>query len=316
MDPKELIDKAFAEASRNAKATKSAERTEKRSKADIKRVETVNSAVKGHLTGLLADFEQANSLDKFRQELSKTNVDFEAVEKQVRKIRKSLEIIHSISREYLVKMRYADSPHKTNALRREYYGRLVSVVKKLEYGELILYLRGLRKLPSVKKMPTIIIAGYPNVGKSQILKQLSGSEVETQPYPFTTKGILVGYMMKGYEEIQLVDTPGILDRPHEKMNQIEEKAMLALKYLSKDVVFVIDPSEQCGYTVGQQLQLMENIKGKFGARVMVAATHKDVAHKDVESDILINALDAGDIPRLKEMMLDRFYGWKRPARNK
>ena len=38
------------------------------------------------------------------------------------------------------------------------------------------------------------IVGLPNVGKSTLMKKMTGSDVEIQNYPFTTKGLMFSYL--------------------------------------------------------------------------------------------------------------------------
>jgi nucleolar GTP-binding protein len=47
------------------------------------------------------------------------------------------------------------------------------------------------------------------------------ADVDVQPYAFTTKSLFVGHMDYRYLRWQVIDTPGILDRPLEERNTIE-----------------------------------------------------------------------------------------------
>ena len=50
-------------------------------------------------------------------------------------------------------------------------------------------------LPLICDVPrTLIVAGYPNVGKSSFVNKVTRANVEVQPYAFTTKSLYVGHM--------------------------------------------------------------------------------------------------------------------------
>ena len=54
---------------------------------------------------------------------------------------------------------------------------------------------------------------------------------------------------------QVIDTPGILDHPLEEMNTIEMQSITALAHLKSCVLYFMDLSEQCRYTVEAQVRL-------------------------------------------------------------
>lgn len=110
-----------------------------------------------------------------------------------------------------------------------------------------------------------VVSGYPNVGKSSLIKALTSANVKVEPYPFTTQDLLIGES----ESFILVDTPGLLEKNFERLNEIEKKGYLALKHLSSYVIFVIDPSLSSGYSVDDQISLLENIKKHFSPSVLV-----------------------------------------------
>jgi nucleolar GTP-binding protein len=61
-----------------------------------------------------------------------------------------------------------------------------------------------------------------------------------------------------------VDTPGLLDRPLDKRNPIELQAITALKYLAQVILYIVDPSETCGYLLKDQISLYKDLKELFG----------------------------------------------------
>ncbi len=57
-----------------------------------------------------------------------------------------------------------------------------------------------------------------------LIAEVTRADVDVQPYAFTTKSLFVGHMDYRYLRWQVIDTPGILDRPLEERNTIEMQA--------------------------------------------------------------------------------------------
>ncbi|MBZ4037900.1 50S ribosome-binding GTPase, partial [Flavobacterium sp. 17A] len=85
---------------------------------------------------------------------------------------------------------------------------------------------------------TAVIAGFPNVGKSTILRQITTAEPKVADYPFTTTGIQIGHLERKWQKYQIIDTPGLLDRPIDDMNTIELNAMVALEHLADVILYI------------------------------------------------------------------------------
>ena len=148
--------------------------------------------------------------------------------------------------------------------RKEAYGRISSVMRQV--GKSLLWLsearETLKKLPSINsELPCVVVCGAPNVGKSAFISALSSGNMEVNHYPFTTKQIHVGHFFHRRLQHQLVDTPGLLDRPMIKRNAIEMQAIAALENTGSLVLFLLDGSEQCGTPMEEQLNLLEEVKG-------------------------------------------------------
>lgn len=102
--------------------------------------------------------------------------------------------------------------------------------------------------------------------------------MEVQPYAFTTKSLYVGHTDYKYLRWQVIDTPGILDRPLEERNTIEMQSITALAHLRAAVLYVMDISEQCGYTLRQQAALFHSIKALFANKpVLIVCNKTDAA---------------------------------------
>lgn len=112
------------------------------------------------------------------------------------------------------------------------------------------------RLPAIDpNTRTLLICGYPNVGKSSFMNKVTRADVDVQPYAFTTKSLFVGHLDYKYLRWQVIDTPGILDHPLEEMNTIEMQSITALAHLKSCILYFMDLSEQCGYTVEAQVSL-------------------------------------------------------------
>jgi len=133
----------------------------------------------------------------------------------------------------------------------------------------------LSRLPSIDPYTrTIIICGFPNVGKSSFINKITRAEVEVQPYAFTTKSLFVGHTDYKYLRWQVIDTPGILDHPLEQRNVIEMQAITALAHLRACVLYVLDISEQCGHSLDEHVKLFESIKPLFTNKPLIAVMNK------------------------------------------
>jgi len=282
--PDWFIDIAFRRATDEANKTRS-EFTNKpkilKSRAvELTKVTTITRSLSVHLKGIIKAYPQIDELAEFYKELVKCSVDYDQLKHSLGAIIWAQHRIETIGGDYANKIRRCKDFEAMNKYRREYYGRSASVIKKI--GDELAYLETARKIlkefPSIKTgIPTIVIAGFPNVGKTTLLKALTGSAPEVAPYPFTTKQLMLGYANK----TQFIDTPGLLDRPLQKRNKIELQAILALKHLAKKIIFIIDPSESCGYPVKEQVALLKEIEKNFGIPMIVVLNKTDIAPKEV-----------------------------------
>lgn len=72
----------------------------------------------------------------------------------------------------------------------------------------------------------------------------------------------------------MLDTPGILDHPLDERNTIEMQSITALAHLNACILYFIDISETCGYTIEQQISLFKNIKPLFQHKPLVITLSK------------------------------------------
>lgn len=162
-------------------------------------------------------------------------------------------------------------------LKKAALGRMVTIMKR--QGENLQYLEQVRqhlsRLPSIDpNMRTMLICGYPNVGKSSFINSITRADVEVQPYAFTTKSLYVGHTDYKYLRWQVIDTPGILDQSLENRNTIEMQSITALAHIRSCIVYIMDVSQQCGYSIEQQFSLFQNIKPLFANKPIIVCVNK------------------------------------------
>jgi len=74
--------------------------------------------------------------------------------------------------------------------------------------------------------------------------------------------------------VQVIDTPGILDHPLEERNTIEMQSITALAHLRACVLYFLDISEQCGYSIAAQVALFHSIKPLFTNKPLILVINK------------------------------------------
>jgi GTP1/Obg family GTP-binding protein len=138
------------------------------------------------------------------------------------------------------------------------FGSMATIMRRQK--DPLAYLEQVRqhisRLPAIDpNTRTLLICGYPNVGKSSFMNKVTRADVDVQPYAFTTKSLFVGHLDHRYLRWQVIDTPGILDHPLEEMNTIEMQSITAMAHLKACILYFMDLSEQCGYTIEAQVRL-------------------------------------------------------------
>ena len=115
--------------------------------------------------------------------------------------------------EALMEMQSTAPKHKgSENLRADISKKIAAARNEIEKQKIQEKKRGGSKGLSVKKegIGQVVIIGLPNSGKSTLLKELTGIEVEIAPYPFTTKMPEVGMMNFKGAKVQLVELPAIV----------------------------------------------------------------------------------------------------------
>ncbi|MBI4983636.1 50S ribosome-binding GTPase [Candidatus Woesearchaeota archaeon] len=277
---KKLLDLAFRKAREKAQANEMRGDVLKAIKRkESLKIAIINDVLTSHLNKILRDFPETEKLPSFNTKLMHLTLDFPLFKQSFGAMRWAIGKISFLQRGYKGKINQEKNRFHIGEVSREFYGRISSVVKQIDKN--LQYLEAARKImrtyPDVKDLFTVCIYGFPNVGKTTLLNKLTTAKAEVAAYAFTTKSINAGYLKIGEEMIQVLDVPGTLARP-DKMNLIERQAELVLEELADLVLFVFDLSEQGGYSVEKQEQLLKKL-GK-DKKVLVYLSKVDLADSE------------------------------------
>ncbi len=243
-------------------------------------INRVHTTLVRHLQMIVKCFPAIDQLDPFYHALVLCVVDVAQLKQSLGGVNWAAHRVEDLFREYNPKLRGCRDDQAILKHKRAFYGRISSVIKKLNQDFIFLdeARKTMKELPTLKtSIPTIVIAGLPNVGKSTLLRALTGSAPAIASYPFTTKQLMLGYRTYHDKKWQIIDTPGLLDRPINKRNKVEQQAAIALQHLAKIVLYVVDPTEQCGYPLKEQKNLMKEISKMLNVPIMVIMNKADIA---------------------------------------
>ena len=312
--PQELLDKGFSRGKKQADLIRSQKIPKhlKGKRIEERRVVTSCQVIKDKLKSILDAVPEIESLHPFYQDYIDITVGVDSMKQSLGALNWAYGILTQLEKEYGAKIRKNPS-ERASAIQKEAYGRISSVVNKIknELDFLDFAKQNLRNMPTIDfEATTIVIAGFPNVGKSTLLKQITGANPQVANYPFTTKGIQIGHTERHWKNIQIIDTPGLLDRPILEMNDIEMNAIVALEHLADAILFIFDASETCGFHLDNQYNLLKQIEKIFSEIPIIYLFNKmDLIENkeyleeyiaDMENSIFISAIKNENIDKINK----------------
>lgn len=301
----ELKDKAFHRASKIT--IKGADFLDGKKKTTLAKITASGDIINDALDGYVDRFPRIDKEEDFLPELVDVIIGLDQYKKSLGAVRWASNRMEKLKNETLRNIRRTKDPQMIDSLKNQFYGRMSSLLDQISKDLVFLQecKNKFRKLPSVDaNVPTVVVAGFPNVGKSNLVTELSTADPEIAPYPFTTKGVIVGHIEDEWRKYQIIDTPGLLDRDLSERNAIEMQAILALKYLTHVMLFVLDPSETCGYTMDVQLKLLTSIqKGFEGVPIIIAESKNDVFRSGNTERINFSAKTGDNMEALRTVII-------------
>jgi nucleolar GTP-binding protein len=283
LSAKEILDKAFLKANK----------IEVPDPEKYHRVRKTEEAQMRHIADVLADtlgayvkaFPTLERMPDYERELIDIVVGVDDMRKALSRLEWASNKVRDLQGDIAAAMRRERTILGIQAQKRRFSGRAASVVDSVDKD--LAFLRKardtLRPLPTIHpEYATVVIAGFPNVGKSSLLAAWTRAKPEIAAYAFTTKQANVGHFTAKDPHgnpvtVQVVDTPGLLDRPASKRNLVERQAVAALRHAADAVLFLLDMSETSGYSIEEQEHLLEQVRREMsGIPVVVAETKADL----------------------------------------
>lgn len=274
----ELLDKAFKRATKVQVPDTSAFHRKRRTAAA--RVTSAGDVIIATLGKYIKAFPSFDNLHPYQREMIAIVLDVDQVRKSLGALKWAGETVGDVCRKSAVQITKTRNASFVESKRSEAYGRVSSIVHRIGSD-----LAGLGKARDILKvmpavdpgLPTVVVAGVPNAGKSALVRCLSSAKPQVAQYPFTTKEVHVGYFDEGAVRYQVIDTPGLLDRGPDDRNDIEQRAAAALRHLGGLIVYLLDPSGTCGHGTEEQEGLLKRIMSEFpDSPLIVVETKADL----------------------------------------
>ena len=257
-----ILDTAFRRASRVTPhgETKAARN---RRRAELKVVRSAATVLR-HLRLECHPFEQP-PLTEFERSLLESAFGRGTLDRSLLRMRRAEERIRGLEREAEREVRRVPGSEALAEVVRSFYGRLASFVREVDPD--IDRLRAIASFRAERPhlephLPTLVVAGFPNVGKSSLVARLSSARPKIAEYPFTTLSIAVGHADLGFDRLQVVDTPGVLGRVG-RASAAEVEAETTVRRAATVVLFVLDPSGRAGISLEEQEGLLDRWRQEY-----------------------------------------------------
>ncbi len=260
----ELVDRALRRASKVEESVRNADYRARLTA--VRKIHSVADNIANPLHSYVKAFPSFDNIHSFDRSIIDLTVGVDKLRKALGGVDWARKEVLMIATKYVPKARARKSADNTMKIMSEAYAKMTNVVRQVEKNlNFLISARSIfRNLPNVDtEKPLALFAGAPNVGKSSLIRAVSSGKPEVKSYPFTTKGVSLGHIKAKYDVIQVMDTPGLLDRPDSDRNDMEKQGIAALDHLEPIIVFLTDLSGTSGYSIEIQKALHDELKTRY-----------------------------------------------------
>ncbi|MCA1819867.1 MAG: 50S ribosome-binding GTPase [Halobacteriales archaeon] len=309
LSAQEILDKAFLKA--NKIEVPDPDKYHRIRKTEEAQMRHISDVLHDTLAGYEKAFPTLERLPGYEAELLDIVIGLDALKKSLGRISWAATKVQELYADISAAMRRERTALGIQGQKRRFSGRASSVIDSVDKDLAFLHNARdtLRPLPTIHpEYATVVIAGFPNVGKSSLLAAWTRARPEVAAYSFTTKTANVGHFDAKDPHgnpvtVQVVDTPGLLDRPDAKRNPVERQAVAALRHAADAVLFLIDMSETSGYSITDQEHLLEQVRREMsGVHVVVAETKADLFRSTTDR-LKVSPLTGAGLPELQDAIV-------------
>lgn len=305
----ELIDRALRRASKVEEKVRNPDYRARLTA--VRKIHSVADNLANPMISYVKAFPSFDSIHPFDREIIDLTVGVDKLKKSLGAVDWARKEILMISTKYVPRARARKSAENTMKIMSEAYTNMTNVVRQISKSfDFLISARSIfRNLPNVDTESSIaVFAGAPNVGKSSLIGAISSGKPEVKSYPFTTKAVSLGHVKKKYSILQVMDTPGLLDRSDSERNDMEKQGIAAFDFLDPIIVFLTDLTGTSGYSLQMQTNLRDELKLRYPNCEWVDVLSKnDLDFEDelgIDSAIKVSAYKDEGVDRLKDQLLN------------
>ncbi|MCL4480374.1 MAG: 50S ribosome-binding GTPase [Candidatus Thermoplasmatota archaeon] len=299
----ELLDKAFSRAAKIDIPWRGSWISTVREQV-VSKISTVESIETSFLKKVVRKFPSVDEMHPFHRNFLNLVFSIDSYKISLAKMQKTSQKIVELSSYSIGRVKKSDKVQVMNRYLKEFYGRTSSLIADISHDlEFLSRCRDeMKMLPVIDPyMPTFIIAGMPNAGKSSLVSYLTNSRTKIATYPFTTKTVILGIAEFSGKRYQILDIPGLLDRRKEERNDMEMKAILALRFIEGKIIFLLDYSYEAFAPIDVQKRLLSEMKDTFGKDVIAVQSKIDISER--MEDLCISIKTGDGINNLIDIMV-------------